>query len=126
MIFVDDRRIGRSPTHTEVTYGNHSVRVEMVDFQTTSRNVNVQAGEVSVPFRLAPAQLVGRCNLLGEPGATVVMNGSSIGSLPLTVECSPGVHRFDITPASGGAAFILSRAVTFVHSGETENVFLNP
>jgi len=125
-VFVNERRIGRSPTQTEVTYGNHNVRVEMVDFQTNSRSVNVQAGEVSVPFRLTAAQLVGRCNLLGEPGATVTMNGSDIGSLPLTVECSPGVHRFDITPASGGETFILSRAVTFVHSGETENIFLNP
>jgi hypothetical protein len=126
VVFVDDRRIGRSPTQTEVTYGNHTVRVEMVDYRTNSRSVSIQAGEVSVPFRLAPAALVGRCNLLGEPGAAVSMNGTAIGSLPLTVECAPGVHRFDITPASGGETFILSKAVTFVHSGETENIFLNP
>ena len=126
VVFVGDRRIGRSPTQTEVAYGNHDVRVEMVNYETNSRSVSVQAGEVSVPFRLSPAALVGRCNLLGEPGANVKMNGSDIGSLPLTVECSPGVHRFDVTPASGGETFILSKAVTFVNSGETENIFLNP
>ena len=125
MVYVDERRIGRSPTRTEVPYGTHNVRVEMLDYRTSSRVVSVRASEVSVPFRLEAEQLSGRCNLLGEPGSEVAMNGRRIGSLPITVECNPGVHRFDVQPAAGGEPYTLSRSVTFVHAGETENIFLN-
>ena len=45
--------------------------------------------------------------------------------LEITVECNPGVHRFDVQPAAGGEPYTLSRSVTFVHAGETENIFLN-
>jgi len=75
---------------------------------------------------LSPSAMVGQCNLLGVPGSAVAMNGRRIGSLPLTVECAPGVHRFDIQPAAGGEPFTLSKSVTFVHAGETENIFLTP
>ena len=126
IVYINERRIGRSPTSTEVDFGAHNVRVEKLDYRTDTRVVNVQSNEVSVPIRLASAALVGKCNLLGEPGADVAMNGRRIGSLPLTVECSPGVHRFDIQPASGGDPFTKSVAVTFVHPGETENLFLTP
>ena len=125
-MYIDDRRIGRSPTSTEVDYGTHNVRVEKLDYQTNTRVVNVQSEEVSVPIRLTPSALVGQCNLLGEPGAEVAMNGRRIGSLPLTVECTPGVHRFDVQPAAGGEPFTKSLSVTFVHPGETENLFLTP
>lgn len=126
MVYVDDRRIGRSPTRTEVNFGTHKVRVELAEYKGNSRVVNVQAARVDVPFRLEAASLSGRCNLLGQAGASVVMDGKGVGSLPLTVTCSPGKHTFQVTPAGGGAAFTTSRAVSFAAAGETANIFLNP
>ena len=125
MVYVDDRRIGKSPTRTEVNFGTHKIRVELSDYAGTARTVNVQATEVSVPFRMELAKIVGRCNLLGSPGSIIVMNGRSIGSIPITVDCEPGSHSFKVTP-SGGATFSVSRSVSFGRAGETANVFLTP
>jgi len=125
MIFVDDRRIGKSPTRTEVDYGTHNIRVELADYKGTSRVVNVRASEVSVPFRLESERLIGKCILLGSPGSQVVMNGRDIGAIPVTVDCEPGAHNFKVTPP-GGASFNATRSVSFARSGETANVFLTP
>ena len=125
MIFVDDRRIGKSPTRTEVDYGTHSIRVELADYKGTSRVVNVRASEVSVPFRLESERLIGKCILLGSPGSQVVMNGRNIGAIPVTVDCEPGAHSFKVTPLEG-ASFNATRSVSFARSGETANVFLTP
>ena len=126
MVFINDRQIGRSPTSTEVSYGTHNVRVERVDYDTQSRVVSVQASEVSVPIRLVASEMIGTCVLLGEVGAAVAMDGRRIGSIPITVDCVPGVHEFVIQPAAGGEPFTLSKSVTFVHAGETANLFLTP
>jgi len=125
MVYVDDRRIGKSPTRTEVNYGTHQIRVDLSGHKESARVVNVQASEVSVPFRLESASLTGRCNLLGSPGSKVVMDGRSIGSIPITVDCAPGSHSFKVTPI-GGATFSVTRSVSFGQPGETANVFLTP
>jgi hypothetical protein len=125
MVYVDDRRIGKSPTRTEVNFGTHKIQVQLDEYSDASRTVNVQASEVSVPFRLVMAKVIGRCNLLGSPGSKVVMDGRGIGSIPLTVDCAPGAHSFTVTP-EGGAPFSVNRSVSFARAGETANVFLTP
>tara|TARA_B100000575_G_C22703595_1_gene425079 strand:- start:94 stop:471 length:378 start_codon:yes stop_codon:yes gene_type:complete len=125
MVYVNGRRIGRSPTETEVPFGVHEVRVEKNDYKANSRKVSVQSAKVSVPFRLDPAVVSGKCNLLGSTGAVVTMNGKAVGSLPLTVSCAPGNHTFKVTP-NEGAAFTTSRAVAFTTAGETATIFLSP
>ena len=125
MVYVNGRRIGRSPTETEVPFGVHEVRVEKNDYKSNSRKVSVKSAKVSVPFRLDPAVVSGKCNLLGSTGAVVTMNGKAVGSLPLTVSCAPGNHTFKVTPKEG-AAFTTSRAVAFTTAGETATIFLSP
>ena len=125
MVFVGNRRIGKSPTRTEVDYGTHNIRVELQDFKGASRVVNVRASEVSVPFRLETSRLVGKCMLLSPIGAQVSMNGRSIGTIPVTVACEPGTHSFKVTPADG-AGFTTSRSVSFGAPNETANLFLTP
>lgn len=124
-IYVGDRRIGKSPTQTEVNYGTHNIRVELADHRSTSRMVNVQASEVSVPFRLELANAVGRCSLLGNPGSAVVMNGRSVGALPVTVDCQSGTYGFKVTPP-GGESFQVSRTVNIARAGESTTIFLAP
>jgi len=101
------------------------VRAELEDYRTNSRTIDVQVSEVAVPFRLEAASLSGQCNLLGEPGASVAMDGGPVGNLPVTVPCSPGGHRFEVMPGSG-VAFTVSKTVSFSQAGETVVVFLNP
>jgi hypothetical protein len=125
MVYVDGRRVGRSPTETEVTFGTHKVRVEKKSFKGNSRVVNVQSAQVNVPFRLDPEQVSGNCNLLGTAGAVVIMDGKNVGALPLTVPCTPGSHKFKVTPKDG-ASFTTSRAVSFAAQGETATIFLSP
>ena len=125
MVYVGDRRIGKSPTQTEVNYGTHNIRVELADHKATARMVNVQASEVSVPFRMELANAVGQCNLLGNPGSVVVMNGRSVGALPVTVECQSGTYGFKVTPA-GGESFQVSRTVNIARAGEVTTIFLTP
>ena len=125
MVYVDNRRIGKSPTRTEVDYGTHDIRVELQDYKGTSRVVNVRASEVSVPFRMESTRLVGKCMLLSPIGAKVVMNGRDIGTIPATVSCEPGSHTFKVTPTDG-AGFTATRSVSFGAAGETANLFLTP
>jgi hypothetical protein len=108
-----------------VTFGTHQVRVEKDDYKANARVVNVQSAQVTVPFRLEPSRVSGKCNLLGTAGAAVSMDGKNVGSLPLTVACTPGSHTFVVTPADG-AAFTTSRAVSFASAGETATIFLSP
>ena len=125
MIYVGDRPIGKSPTQTEVNYGTHNIRVELAEHRSTSRMVNVQASQVSVPFRLELANAVGQCNLLGNPGSAVVMNGRSVGVLPVTVDCESGTYGFKVTPPSG-ESFQVSRTVNIARAGEATTIFLTP
>ena len=125
MVYVGDRRIGKSPTQTEVNFGTHSIRVELANHTATSRMVNVQASEVSVPFRLEPANAVGQCNLLGNPGSVVFMNGRNIGALPVTVDCSTGTYGFKVNPPDG-ESFQVSRSVRIARPGDSTTIFLTP
>jgi hypothetical protein len=125
MVYVDGRRIGKSPTRTEVTYGTHKVRVDLKDYKASSRVVNVQVAEVAVPFRLETATMMGRCNLLGPMGSSVSMDGKSVGRVPTTVSCSPGSHRFTVTPKDG-APFTVSKKVVIAGPGESVAVQLFP
>ena len=125
MVYVDGRRIGKSPTRTEVTYGTHKVRVELNDYKASSRVVNVQVAEVAVPFRLETATMMGRCNLLGPMGSSVSMDGRSVGKVPTTVSCSPGTHRFTVTPKDG-APFTVSKKIVIAGPGESVAVQLFP
>jgi len=122
-VFVDGKRIGRSPTTTEVDYGTHSVRVELADHKTQSKSFNVQVPQYSLPFRMAPSTLSGKCNLLGPLGATVVMDGRMLGSLPRTVKCTSGPHRFRVTP-TGGEGYTVVRTIEVTEPGESFTVSL--
>jgi hypothetical protein len=108
-----------------VTYGTHKVRIELSNHKTSSRVVNVQVAEVAVPFRLETATMMGRCNLLGPMGSSVSMDGRNVGRVPTTVACSPGGHRFKVTPKDG-APFTVSKTVVIASPGESVAVQLFP
>jgi hypothetical protein len=123
MIYVDNRRVGRAPTGTEVTYGSHTIRAELDNFGTLTRTVDVQVSQYSIPLRMQASSLTGTCSLMGPVGANVVMDGRNVGSLPRSVSCAAGPHRFRVTP-NGGAAYTLTRDVRITESGATVPVSL--
>lgn len=107
-VFLDGKNIGNTPTSTEADFGSHTVKAEVKGYLSQSKEVNVQSGEIKVPFTLQAVVASGRCNLLGTPGDTVVMDGRDIGKLPQIVDCTPGKHSFKVTPLSGGAPYTMS------------------
>ncbi len=123
MVYVDDRRVGRSPTGTEVTYGSHTVRAELDNYRTLTRNVDVQVPQFSIPLRMQSSSVSGTCSLMGPVGANVVMDGRNIGSLPRSVSCTQGPHRFRVTP-TGGSAYTLTRDIVIAEPGAAVTVSL--
>jgi hypothetical protein len=123
MVYVDNRRVGRAPTGTEVTYGSHTIRAELDSYRTITRTVDVQISQFSIPLRMQASSLTGTCSLMGPVGANVVMDGRNIGSLPRSVSCTEGPHRFRITP-NGGNAYTLTRDVRIPEPGATVPVSL--
>jgi len=107
-VFLDGKNIGNTPTSTEADFGPHTLRAEVKGYQGQTKTVNVQSGEIKVPFTLRVAAAMGRCNLLGTPGDSVVMDGKSVGKLPQIVECAAGKHSFKVTPGDGGAPYTKS------------------
>ncbi len=123
VVRVDGRRIGLTPTSTEVDYGSHTLRVELADHRAASKTISVRSAQMSLPFRLTPAEMYARCNLSGPIGAKVLMDGRPLGSLPRTVRCSAGAHRFMVVPA-GGDSYSKVRKIAPTESGESINVYL--
>jgi hypothetical protein len=115
--------VGRTPTTTEVDYGSHTVKLDLADHKSLSKTISVRSAQVSLPFRLETAQIYARCNLTGPIGAKVLMDGRPLGSLPRSVKCSAGAHRFMIVPSSG-SSFSAVRKIAPEQAGETINVYL--
>lgn len=121
-VFLDGKNIGNTPTSTEADFGAHTVRAEVKGYQSQSKKVNVQSGEIKVPFTLEAVVASGRCNLLGTPGDKVAMDGRDIGKLPQIVDCAPGKHSFKVTPGNGGAPYTKSMG----SAGDFTTIMLRP
>jgi outer membrane biosynthesis protein TonB len=121
-VFLDGKNIGNTPTATEADFGPHTVKAEVKGYLSQTKTVNVQSGEVKVPFTLQQSVAMGRCNLLGTAGDVVVMDGRNIGKVPQMVECAGGKHSFKVTPVGGGSPYTR----TFESSGDFTNIILRP
>jgi len=121
-VFLDGKNIGNTPTATEADFGPHTVKAEVKGYHSQTKTVNVQSGEVKVPFTLQQSVPMGRCNLLGTAGDVVAMDGRNIGKVPQMVECAGGKHSFKVTPVGGGSPYTR----TFESSGDFTNIILKP
>jgi len=83
-VLVDGRVAGRTPLRTKVACGRHSVRFEMEGYQAATRSINARRGDTEkVTADLSRPRTVLRVEST-PPGATVLVNGSSVGVTPLT------------------------------------------
>ena len=110
-VLIDNKVSGRTPLRTRISCGQHSVKFEMVNFQAATRTFTVQRGETEkLSVELNRQRTVLRVESTPS-GATVLVNGSSMGVTPLT------------TTVPGGA----TSTVTLSRSGfKTINKQINP
>ncbi len=123
VVHLDGRRIGRTPTSTEVDYGSHAVKIELADYRSASKTISVRSAQMSLPFQLQTAQMYAKCNLSGPMGAKVLMDGRPLGALPRSVRCSAGAHRFRVIQ-SGKDPYNAVRKIQPTEPGESINVYL--
>ena len=121
-VFLDGKNIGNTPTSTAADFGPHTVKAEVKGYQSQSKVVNVQSGEIKVPFTLQAIAAAGRCNLFGAAGDTVVMDGRNVGKLPQIVDCAAGKHSFKVTPGNGDPPYTKSMG----SSGDFTTIMLRP
>lgn len=100
-VLVDGRVAGRTPIRTRVACGRHSVRFEMESYQAATRTVTVRRGDTEkVSAELSRPRTVLRVEST-PAGATVLVNGSSVGVTPLTTTV-PGFVSSTVTLSKAG------------------------
>lgn len=83
-VLIDNKVSGRTPLRSKIPCGRHSVKFEMASYQATTRTINVRRGETEkVSAELARPRAVLRIES-SPGGATVQVNGTSVGVTPLT------------------------------------------
>jgi hypothetical protein len=96
---IDGRRAGPAPVVRDLPAGEHEVRATADGYQSTSRNVTVVAGErEQVALTLDQAsRRAGTLVVETDPGgATVRVDGETIGTAPVREELSPGEYRVEV------------------------------
>ncbi len=100
-VLVDGRVSGRTPLRTKVACGRHSVRFEMEGYQAATRTINARRGDTEkVTADLSRPRTVLRVES-SPSGATVLVNGSSVGFTPLTTTI-PGFVSTTVTLSKPG------------------------
>jgi hypothetical protein len=115
-VLIDNKASGQTPLRTRISCGQHSVKLEMVNFQAATRTFTVRRGDTQkLSVELNRQRTVLRVESTPS-GASVLVNGTSIGVTPLTTTVpgsanstvtfiKPGFKTItkQITPSSGSA-----------------------
>jgi hypothetical protein len=123
-VFVDDREVGRSPHTGQLSVGRHSIRVELDGYKPATRAVDASTGDVVIPFELRPVVVSGQVNIFGTAGATVFVDGTRLGQIPVTATISEGPHTFEVV-AADGTRFTQQHDVRFSVPGKPVTLSLN-
>jgi hypothetical protein len=90
-VFIDSSLAGRSPLRKQVSCGKHSVRFELASYGTVDRSVSIRRGstaKVAAQMSRPPTSL----RVESSPsGATVRVNGATVGVTPLSTSVTSGV-----------------------------------
>jgi tetratricopeptide (TPR) repeat protein len=99
-VLVDGQVVGPAPLAepVEVVQGPHTFRAEAEGFRPAEETVTVASGQRStVTLVPAPLQTTANVNLSANvPGATAVLDGRPLGTLPFGGEIEPGVHQLEV------------------------------
>ena len=94
---IDAEAPGLLPRLVEIVPGKHHVKVSADGFYADERDV-VTLGGVTTPVELNLREQPGLLTIVAEAGATVVLDGRDVGTLPLAapIEASSGHHMVAI------------------------------
>lgn len=89
-VLVDGKDLGAPPIRlTEITPGEHIVRIEGERFEPLDQTISLDPNEMRVLGPLKPKVKTGSLTIeagTGADGATVTLNGKSLGALPVTLD----------------------------------------
>jgi serine/threonine protein kinase len=100
-VYLDGFYVGTTPITTpNVTSGAHALRVTLAGYDNYTTSVVIEAGETkSATATLTRTPTTGTLTIISSPsGAQVFLNGTSIGTTPITNRTvTPGTHTVRIT-----------------------------
>jgi hypothetical protein len=93
LVFLDNVPQGRTPIEVKKEFGAGSIRVELEDFFSDTREISFNHLPSKQNFELR--QKDGKLTVLSTPsGASVLVDGREIGKTPLTGKLIPGGARY--------------------------------
>ena len=130
MVFIDGAAVGKVPQEKRLAQGEHPVVVRLEGFKPFEQKVRIEAGQTLT--LQADLKAVGRLRVLSTPvGATVLINGVSVGKAPVDTEVEVGENVVRIeqpgfkaaeqsVTIEGGKTETLSRELEIAGPSETE------
>jgi eukaryotic-like serine/threonine-protein kinase len=97
-VWVDDVEVGQAPIAQPVSGGRHRVRVAVDGYAPAELSLDIAAGTAPAPLRFVLEPVNVRLSVTSEPeGATVRVDGASIGVAPIAAATiPPGRHEVRI------------------------------
>jgi eukaryotic-like serine/threonine-protein kinase len=97
-VWVDEADVGRAPIALPVSGGRHKVRVAVDGYAPAELSLDIIAGTAPPPLRFVLERMTVRLAVTSQPsGATVRVDGRSIGVAPITTATvPPGRHELRI------------------------------
>jgi serine/threonine-protein kinase len=108
-VWVDDADVGPAPVLIPVPGGRHRVRVAIEGYAPAELSLDITAGTAPPPLRFVLEPVTVRLSVTSEPaGATVRVDGKSIGMAPLPAAVVPP-GRHDVRVEKKGYASYAQR-----------------
>ena len=98
--FIDGNRVGTGVRRVSevLPFGNHTLRVEVENFESWTRNITLNAAGYSATVSPVEIPTIGRLLIAPEPWANVSINGASVGQTPMApIELEEGSHTVLLT-----------------------------
>jgi hypothetical protein len=122
-VILDDVNVGSSPFSRAVSTGRHTIRVELENYTSASRTIQVGASGESLSITLDPIIRTGQVHVFGPAGHLLKVDNADAGPLPTTVQLKEGVHSFEVI-APDGSVQQHSKDVRFGPNGKPVQINL--
>ncbi|MDG1480456.1 MAG: PEGA domain-containing protein [Myxococcota bacterium] len=106
VVWLGTKRLGSAPVSTTVDFGSHTIKVELDGYRTEIRAVDMQSGELAVPFELKPIIAKGTVHIFGKTGHMIYIDGTQSGTSPVNTTLTPGRHTIRVVAEDGTSATI--------------------
>ncbi|MCB9680759.1 MAG: PEGA domain-containing protein [Alphaproteobacteria bacterium] len=96
VIRVDGRVYGHTPETLELPYGAYTIELLLDGHASVRQQLDVGPESHDLQFTLSPERALGRAEIVatGWEGATLFVDGTEQGEIPVTIPLAPGDHEF--------------------------------